>query len=358
MPHKGSIGTNSIERIASSTESRTRMTSTMQRWQIEAFDRRSLKQVEAPMPSPAAGQILVRTQAVSLNYRDLMITGGNYAWTPPLPFTPGSDLAGVVEAVGPDVTRWQGGERIVSTFVAGWIDGKAPAGTFSLGGPGPGALATHVLLDAQWAVAAPQTLTAEQASTLPCAALTAWFSYFEEGSLKAGDTVLIHGTGGVALFGLQFAVMHGATAIVVSGSAEKRDRALALGAAHVIARDADWPAEVKRLTGGRGVDHVLETVGGANLGRSLTAVAQGGRVSLIGVIDGGSVEAQAFDFIRSRARVQGISVGHRRALEDMIRAVDATHLQPVIDRTYGFAEVPAAFEQLAHGAFGKVVVSM
>ncbi|WP_198971630.1 zinc-dependent alcohol dehydrogenase family protein [Xylophilus sp. ASV27] len=334
------------------------MTSTMQSWQIESFDRRSLKQVEAPLPSPGAGQLLVRTQAASLNYRDLMVTSGNYAWVPPLPFTPGSDLAGVVEAVGPGVTRWAGGERIVSTFVAGWIDGKAPSGTFSLGGPGPGALATHVLLDEQWAVAAPQTLTAEQASTLPCAALTAWFSFFEEGSLKAGDTVLIHGTGGVALFGLQFAAMAGAKVIIVSGGADKREKALALGAAHVIARDADWPAEVKRLTGGRGADHVLETVGGANLGRSLASVAQGGRVSLIGVIGGGSVEASSFDFIRSRAVVQGVSVGHRRALEDMIRAIDATQMQPVIDKVYGFADAPAAFEQLERGAFGKVVVSI
>lgn len=334
------------------------MTHTMQRWHIDSFDRRSLQQVEVPMPVPAAGQILVRTQAISLNYRDLMITGGTYGWTPPLPFTPASDLAGVVEAVGPGVTRWKGGERIISTFVAGWLDGKAPAGTFALGGPGPGALATHVLLDEQWAVAAPRTLTPQQASTLPCAALTAWFSYFEEGSLKAGDTVLIHGTGGVALFGLQFAAMHGAQAIVVSGGADKRDKAMALGAAHAIAREADWPAEVRRLTGGRGVDHVLETVGGANLGRSLGVVAPGGRVSLIGVIEGGKVEAQAFDFIRSRAVVQGISVGHRRALEDMGRAIDTTHLQPVIDSVYGFADVPAAFAQLERGAFGKVVVSV
>jgi NADPH:quinone reductase-like Zn-dependent oxidoreductase len=334
------------------------MTRTIQRWQIESFDRRSLKQIEAPMPSPAASQILIRTQAVSLNYRDLMLTSNTYGWAPPLPFTPGSDLVGVVEAVGTGVTRWKGGEQVIGTFVAGWIDGEAPPGTFSLGGPGPGALATHVLLDEQWAVAAPQTLNAEQASTLPCAALTAWFALFEEGSLKAGDTVLIHGTGGVALFGLQFAVMHGATVIMVSGGAEKRDKALALGASHVIARDADWPAEVKRLTGGRGAEHVLETVGGANLGRSLTAVAQGGRVSLIGVIDGGSVEASAFDIIRSRAVVQGISVGHRRALEDMVRAIDATHMQPVVDVTYGFVDVPAAFAQLERGAFGKVVVAM
>jgi NADPH:quinone reductase-like Zn-dependent oxidoreductase len=334
------------------------MTSTMQRWQIESFDRRSLTRVEAPIPSPGPGQILVRTQAVSLNYRDLMITGNTYPWTAPLPFTPASDLAGVVEAVGPGVTRWQGGERIVSSFFAGWVDGQAPSDTFPLGGPGPGALATHVLLDEHWAVAAPETLDAEQASTLPCAALTAWFALFEAGSLKAGDSVLLHGTGGVALFGLQFAAMHGATAIVVSGDAGKRDQALALGASHAIARDADWPAEARRLTNGRGVDHVLETVGGPNLGRSLSAVAQGGRVSVIGVIGGERVEASAVDFFRSRAVVQGVGVGPRRALEDMIRAIDATRMQPVIAGRYGFADVPGAFEHLARGAFGKVVVSV
>jgi NADPH:quinone reductase-like Zn-dependent oxidoreductase len=333
------------------------MNKTIKRWQIETFDRNSLRQVEAPMPLPGAGQILVRTQAVSLNYRDLMITSNDYAWTPPLPFTPGSDLAGIVEAVGPGVTRWKGGESVISTFIAGWIDGKAPAGTYSLGGPGPGALATHVVLNEEWAVAAPLTLNAEQASTLPCAGLTAWFSLFEDGSLKAGDTVLIHGTGGVGLFGLQFAVMHGAKAVVVSGGADKRNKALTLGAAHVIARDADWPAEVKRLTGGRGVDHVLETVGGANLGRSLSTVAQGGRISVIGVIDGHGIEASAMDFIRSRAVVQGVSVGHRRALEDMVRAVDATHMQPVIAKSYAFGDTPAAFKHLESGAFGKVVIA-
>lgn len=332
------------------------MNTTLSCWQISNFGRQHLQRVEAPIPQPGPGQILVRVEAASLNYRDLMLTDDVYGWTPPLPFVPGSDLAGMVQSVGPGVTRWHGGERVISTFVAGWLDGAAPPEAIALGGPGPGALASHVLLDAQWAVAAPTTLSAAQASTLPCAALTAWFSLVEEGGLHAGQTVLIHGTGGVALFGLQFARLHGARVIIVSGGVDKRERALALGAHHVIARDADWPAEVRRLTGGRGAEHVLETVGGANLGRSLEALAQGGRVAVIGVIDGGTISGSAYQAIRSRATVQGISVGHRRALEEMVRAIDLNALQPVIAAQYGADAVPEAFAHLERGAFGKVVV--
>lgn len=332
------------------------MADTLQRWQITDFGRQHLQRVEAPVPPPGPGQILVRVEAASLNYRDLMLTDNAYGFTPPLPFVPGSDLAGTVLAVGAGVTRWAGGERVISTFVAGWIDGVSPPEAIALGGPGPGALASHVLLDAQWAVAAPATLDAAQASTLPCAALTAWFALVEEGALHAGQTVLIHGTGGVALFGLQFARLHGAQAIVVSGDAGKRERARALGATHVLARETDWPAEVRRLTGGRGAEQVLETVGGANLGRSLEALAQGGRVAVIGVLDGGDLRGSAFQAIRSRGTIQGISVGHRRALEEMVRAIDVNALQPVIAAEYGADAVPEAFAHLARGAFGKVVV--
>ncbi len=333
------------------------MNDTLLRWQVTDFGRQHLQRVEAPLPQPAPGQILVRVETASLNYRDLMLTDNVYGWTPPLPFVPGSDLAGTVQTVGSGVTRWSGGERVIGTFVAGWLDGAAPTEAIALGGPGPGALASHVLLDAQWAVAAPATLNAAQASTLPCAALTAWFSLVEQGGLHAGQTVLIHGTGGVALFGLQFARLHGAQVIIVSGGgADKRERALALGAKHVIAREADWPAEVRRLTGGRGAEQVLETVGGANLGRSLEALAQGGRVAVIGVLEGGEISGSALQAIRSRGTIQGISVGHRRALEEMVRAIDVNELQPVIAAEYGADAVPEAFAHLERGAFGKVVV--
>lgn len=330
----------------------------LQRWQLTDFGLEHLVRSTAPLPVPGPGQILVRVEAASLNYRDLLVARNTYRWSAPLPFVPASDMAGTVLAVGGGVQRWRGGERVISTFVAGWLDGAAPAASHSLGVPGPGMLATHVLLDADWAAPAPATLDAAQASTLPCAALTAWFALVEEGGLQAGQTVLIHGTGGVALFGLQFARMHGAQVIVVSGGEDKRAQALELGAHHVLARDADWQAEVMRLTEGRGADQVLETVGGPNIGRSLQALARGGRISVIGVLEGGAMQDFTFDAIGRRATIQSISVGHRAALERMVRAIDVNRLKPVVAAEYGFGEVPQAFEHLARGAFGKVVVRM
>ena len=329
---------------------------TLKRWQLPRFGLAHLEHVEAPMPVPSAHQILVRTQAVALNYRDLLMARDSMGMALSFPFTPASDLAGTVLAVGESVTRWMPGDKVLSSFWGGWLDGDRPATTVPLGAPGPGMLASHVLLDADWAVAAPDTLNPAAASTLPIAGLTAWFALVETGRLRAGQTVLIHGTGGVALFGVQVARMHGAVPIVVSGDATKREQVLALGAAHALARDADWPAQVRALTGGRGADQVLETVGGANLGRSMQALRAGGRASVIGTLAGDTVSASVFDFLMGRATVQGISVGHRRALEDLVRAVDATGLQPVIAGEYGADEVPAAFAHLERGAFGKVVV--
>lgn len=325
-------------------------------WQLSAFGQQNLRYVAATLPPLAPHQVLVRVEAVALNYRDLMLVENRYGMTPALPFTPGSDMAGTVLEVGSEVTRWRGGERVISTFVAGWLDGAAPASAFPLGGPGPGMLASHVVLDAQWLSAAPTTLNAAAASTLPCAALTAWVGLVQDGGLRAGQTVLIHGTGGVALFGLQIARLQGARVIVVSGDADKRARVLALGASQALDRASDWPSAVLELTGGRGADLVLETVGGANLGRSLQALAVGGHVAFIGVLDGGELGGSGFDLIRRRAVVQGVSVGHRYALEQLVRAVEVNALQPVIAAEYPAAELAAAFDHLARGPFGKVVL--
>lgn len=331
-------------------------TSTSQQWQLSAFGAQHLRYVETTLPPLAPHQVLVQVEAVSLNYRDLMLVDNHYGMAPTLPFTPGSDMAGTVLDVGAGVTRWRGGERVISTFVAGWLDGVAPPDAVTLGAPGPGMLASHVVLDAQWLAAAPSTLNAAAASTLPCAALTAWVGLVDNGKLRAGQTVLIHGTGGVALFGLQLALLHGAQVIVVSGDADKRAPALALGASHVLERSSDWPAAVLALTQGRGADLVLETVGGANLARSLQALAMGGHVAFIGVLDGGEISASGFDLIRRRAVVQGVSVGHRQALEQLVRAVDANQLQPVIAAEYPATELRAALDHLARGPFGKVVL--
>jgi NADPH:quinone reductase-like Zn-dependent oxidoreductase len=331
---------------------------TLRRWQLPTLGRAHLEQVEAALPVPGANQILVKVGAVSLNYRDLLMIRDGMGMALDLPFTPGSDMAGTVTAIGPGVTRFAVGDRVVNTFWGGWIDSHWHAEATLLGGPGPGMLASHVLLDAAWAVAAPTTLSLAEASTLPCAGLTAWFALAETGALRAGETVLIHGTGGVALFGLQIARLHGAQAIVVTGSEDKRAQALALGATHVLARDGDWPAEVRRLTQGRGADHVLELASGPNLDRSLQAVKQGGHVSIIGMLGGETLSASFYAMVLGRVTVQGIGVGHRRALEELVRAVDANALKPVIAAQYGFDALPAALDHLERGAFGKIVVTL
>ncbi|QNK69942.1 zinc-dependent alcohol dehydrogenase family protein [Variovorax sp. PAMC26660] len=331
---------------------------TLRRWQLPQLGRAHLEQAEAPMPTPGAGQILVKVGAVALNYRDLLMIRDGMGMPLGLPFTPGSDMAGTVMAAGPGVNRFAVGDRVVNTFWGGWIDSHWHAGTTLMGGPGPGMLASHVLIDAAWAVAAPRTLSLAEASTLPCAGLTAWFALAETGGLRAGETVLIHGTGGVALFGLQLARLHGAQAIVVTGSEDKRAQTLALGASHVLLRGGDWPAEVRRLTGGRGADHVLELSSGPNLDRSLQATRQGGRVSIIGMLGGDTLSASFYAMVLGRVTVQGIGIGHRRALEDLVRAIDVNALEPVIAAQYGFDALPAALDHLERGAFGKIVITL
>jgi NADPH:quinone reductase-like Zn-dependent oxidoreductase len=329
----------------------------MKNWQLNQFGAHNFNLHEQAMPTPGAGEVLVQVEAVSLNYRDKLMIENGMGMTINMPFTPGSDMCGTVMAIGPGVSRWQKGDRVISTFWAGWTDGVCPAGTFALGGTGPGMLASHVVLSEQWLVAAPTSLSAAEASTLPCAGLTAWFALVETGALHAGQTVLVHGTGGVALFGVQIARAHGAQVIVVSGSDDKLAKARSLGATHGINRQsADWMSTVRTLTDGRGVDHVLEIVGGANLGRSLQALAQGGRVSVIGTLESVEVSSSVFPLLMGRPSVQGIGVGHRRALEDLVRAVDATGLKPVIAAQYDYTQLPAALEHLDHGPYGKIVL--
>jgi NADPH:quinone reductase-like Zn-dependent oxidoreductase len=193
---------------------------------------------------------------------------------------------------------------------------------------------------------------------LPCAALTAWFALAERGRVRAGDTVLIRGTGGVALFGLAFAKLHGAT-VIVSCSPEKIDRVLALGAGHVI--DRHRPDELDALyalTGDRGADHILETVGGAYLGRSVQVAAVGGRIYQIGALDGFELSSPAMPLMMKDVTIQGIGTGHRRALEDMVRAVERTGMAPVIDSRFQFADLPHALDRLDAGPFGKIVIDI
>ncbi|XXX73344.1 NAD(P)-dependent alcohol dehydrogenase [Sorangium sp. So ce134] len=301
---------------------------------------------------------------MSLNFRDKLVVENGMGLPLAYPFTPASDMAGVVAATGAQVTRFAKGDHVISTLVPGWIDGHAPGTARSpayvtLGGAHPGVLAEYVVLPEDWAVTAPRSLSAAAASTLPCAGLTAWFALVEHGDLHAGQTVVVQGTGGVALFGLQIAAAHGAEVIVTSSSDDKLTRAKALGARHVVHRaTTDWVQAVYEITGDRGADHILEIAGGASLGRSVQAAAVHGRISVIGLLEGLDFSGASSPLLLKRLTVQGIAAGHRRALEDLIRAVDRLGLDPVIDSVYAFTDVPAALDHLDRGPFGKIVVNV
>ncbi len=332
----------------------------MQRWMLDGYGRENLRLEDCPIPKPGPRQVLVKITAVSLNYRDKLMIEGGMGPALDFPFTPASDLAGTIVALGDGVTRFGVGDRVISTFFPNWIDG-APSGSGrspdgnALGGGHPGVLAEYVAFPDSWFVAAPRSLDGAEASTLPCAGLTAWFALIEQGGLRAGMRVLVQGTGGVALFGLQIAKAHGAEVFVTSGDAGKQARARALGADHVLERH-NWVEAVHELTDGRGIDHILEIVGGPHLAHSMNAVAVQGRISVIGVIDGYDLSAPAGSLLLKAATIQGIRVGHRRALEDLVRATDVLRLKPVVDRRYRFTELPNALDHLDRGAFGKIVI--
>lgn len=339
----------------------------MKQWTMRTTGRANLELADAPIPGPAPGEILIRVSAVSLNYRDrLAIDEGLTMIFPETgPFVPASDLAGEVVAVGAGVDRFAPGDRVISTCLPGWIDGPGP-GNARLGGPEalgsghlPGVLAEYVALDQDWAVRAPVSLTDSEASTLPMAGLSAWTALVEQGRVHAGQTVVVQGTGGVALFGLQIAAAHGAEAIVISGDDGKLARTTDLGAAHRInRRTQDWVEAVYEATRDHGADHILETIGAHHLGRSIEAAAVGGHISLIGILEGYEISGHVAHLARKKLRIHGLQVGHRRALEDLVRAIDHLALHPVIAAEYPLTDLPAALGHLAHGAFGKIVITL
>lgn len=335
----------------------------MQRWQMDQIGRDHLALREVPIPQPQPGEVLVKVAAVALNYRDKLVVESGRGLPLTFPFTPGSDLAGTVVALGAGTRRFAVGDHVLSTFTPDWLDGTRPGDARTpayrtLGGYYPGVLAEYVALPQDWLVYAPLTLSPAEASTLPCAGLTAWFALVERAGVRAGDTVLIPSTGGVALFGLQIAKAHGAAVIVV-GNADKRARVLALGADHFIDKhQVDVVEAVLDLTGNRGAQHVLEVVGGAHLGKSVQMTAVGGHICQIGALDGFELSAPAMPLMLKDITIHGIGTGHRRALERFIRAIDQTGLKPIISTRYALGDLPAALDQLDQGAFGKIVLDM
>ncbi|HEV8645541.1 MAG TPA: NAD(P)-dependent alcohol dehydrogenase [Burkholderiales bacterium] len=335
---------------------------TMRAVEARDFSIDALKVVERPVPVPRRGELLVRIKAASLNYRDLAILVQKYLPTLALPYVPASDAAGEVIAVGEEVTRFKVGDRVTPIYTQGWHDGMPTLELRTrrtLGAPLSGVLQEYIAVPAEDAVSVPAHLTDAEAATLPIAALTAW-STLQEGGIKPGDTVLVQGTGGVALFALQFAKLAGARVIALSSSDEKLVRAKQLGAdAGINYRTTpDWNVAVKEATQGKGVEIVVETAG-ATLEKSLASLAFGGFVGIIGFVAGYRADIPLRAVIGPMIRVQGIAVGSRARFEAMNRAIALHRLKPVVDSVYPLKKTADAFRHMERAQhFGKIVVTI
>ncbi|WNG45166.1 NAD(P)-dependent alcohol dehydrogenase [Archangium minus] len=320
--------------------------------------------VERPEPKPGPGQALVRIRAVSLNYRDLLLAEGRYLGPPSRPIIPVSDGAGEVVAVGAGVTRVKPGDRVAPTFFQTWTSGEPTADlrNKALGaGNTDGVLAEYVVLDAEGLVHLPEHFSFEDGATLPCAAVTAWNALVPQGRLQAGQTVLAQGTGGVSIFALQLARLLGARVIITSSQDEKLERARALGAEGTVnyKKNPDWEEKVLELTGGKGVDHVIEVGGEQTLPKSIRASRSGGHIALIGLLSGSFGKPDPSEAEPKKLQIENIFVGSRVMFEDMNRLILQHRMKPVIDRTFPFEEAREALRYLKEGAhFGKVVIKV
>jgi NADPH:quinone reductase-like Zn-dependent oxidoreductase len=322
----------------------------------------NLRVTEIPTPVPAPHEVLIKSHAASLNYRDLMFARGNYINLKDEPLVPLGDGAGEVIAVGARVTRVKPGDRVIHSYFPGWIDG-APDPIKTAGSFGThisGVLAESFIAHEDALVRIPSYLSYAEAATLSCAGTTAWNALFVDGGLKPGATVLLQGTGGVSIIALQLAKAAGLRAIITSSSDEKLQRARALGADATInyRKHPEWQDEALRLTQGRGVDLTVEVGGAGTLTRSLAATRMGGTVSVIGGLAGfGGTPIEPIALLRNFIRLSGFMVGSRVMLEDLLRFMESTQIRPVVDRELPFSEAALAYEHLEAGRhFGKIVI--
>ncbi|BCG59758.1 zinc-dependent alcohol dehydrogenase family protein [Paenibacillus sp. URB8-2] len=322
-----------------------------------------LKAAERPIPVPGPGEVRIKMRAVSLNSRDLGVIDGFYNPDLNRPLIPVSDGVGEVVALGEHTTKFKIGDRVSGIFTQSWISGEATQENWvsALGSPLDGLLAEYAVLPEKGLVRVPDHLTDEEAAALPCAGVTAWHAIAQEGKVKASDTVVVQGTGGVSLFALQFAKLHGATVIVTSSSDEKLMRAKGLGADFGInyKQTPEWDRVVLELTGGRGADHIVDLGGSATLNKSIAALRVGGQISLVGGLSGYQVDGFAIiPAILRKARLQAINVGSRDMFETMNRAIQQNGLRPVVDRVFPFERAVEALRYLAEGSyFGKICIA-
>jgi NADPH:quinone reductase-like Zn-dependent oxidoreductase len=334
----------------------------MKAYQIEKFGIENLGVSDVDLPSPAAGEVLVKLRAASLNYRDMMMIDGTYNPRLKLPLVPFSDGAGEVTAIGEAVTRWEVGDRVCPIFMLGWIDGELEhrKSKTTLGGDLDGCLREFGVFHEESLVRIPERLSYEEASCLPCAGVTAWNALMVSGNLKKGESVLIQGTGGVSMFALQFAKMLDCYAIVTSSSDDKLAKAKALGADETInyRQHEDWDKVVLELTNKRGVDHVVEVGGPGTLSRSMKAVKMAGHIAVIGVVAGAGEFTNVPIFMKALKMI-GVFVGSRVMFEEMNAAIERTNTKPVIDRVFTFEKTREAIEYMrSANHFGKIVISI
>ncbi|MBC3372818.1 NAD(P)-dependent alcohol dehydrogenase [Pseudomonas sp. SWRI92] len=335
----------------------------MKAWLLKDFGLDNLVLDETPTPVPKVGELLVKIGSVSLNFRDKAIIDGIYEpHLVPKPLIPVSDAAGTVVAVGEGVSRFKVGDRVNSHLYSSWIDGEPgpnePA--YCLGMPLPGGLAEYMIIHEESAVRAPDNMSDEEASTLPIAALTAWYSLVDYGQIQPGQTVLVQGTGGVSIFAVQLATALGAKVIVTSSSDENLQAVKKLGAvAGVNYRTFPrWEEQVLKLTDGKGVDLLLDVAGGEGLNQSILATKAAGKIAQIGFLTGQITTLSLMPLIFRQTTIRGIAVAPRSSFDRMNEFLNQHAIRPVIEQTYAFEEAQQAFQHLARGAFGKVVIKV
>lgn len=336
----------------------------MQAYQIQDdWKMENIRLVELDIPEPGPGQVLLRMRAASLNYRDLLVPLRGYgSKTGELPLIPVSDGVGEIVALGRNVTRLVEGDRACPLFMPKWQKDE-PSGVYlnpMLGGPLDGVMAEYVVADETAVCRVPGYLTDAEASTLPVAALTAWSALHTYGKVKPGDRILVQGSGGVSLFALQLALAAGCRVFVTSGSDEKLQRLLDMGAETGLNYNTDrqWGTTIRTLAGGDGVDHIVEVGGEHTLAQSLRAIRIGGTISLIGVLSGANLNIPLGAVVTRHICLRGITVGHREGFRSMCQALEKYQLKPIVDRVFDFNQLHEALDYLSSGRhFGKICLS-
>ncbi len=334
----------------------------MKVWQLNEVGRSNLHLEEQPVPTPSPDEVVFRVSAFSLNYRDKAIIDGNYPIPMPLPLTPGSDAAGEIVAVGSGVQKFSKGDRIITRLHVQWTKGKASheATGATLGGPLRGVFAEYAVVHQDGILKYPSHLSAEQASTLPIAALTAWVGLFKHGNLEPGDDVLVQGSGGVSVFAVQLAKAAGNRVIVLSRSHEKGERLKQLGASDVIheSQGANWEEQVRALTNGKGADVIIDVIGGSSLQHSIAASAFEGRIAVIGFINDMMATIAIPWMLGTNVSLQGVSAGFRKDFEDLLTFMEKHHIEPIVEATYSFDALQQALDHFDRSPFGKIVVKV